>query len=244
MKTLDVSSFPLPLCGRGRGPLQGNGRVREPRTRRAWLPHPALRATLSRARERVLPVLLVLLLSACAPDASQYDYRQRFPIGISRHDAVAVVHDPLTNADAVSIDALGREYLRRGAGPVTVKAATTAFADDIAARLGVPVTAIVAPGDTAEIRVPVWVADLPQCGSFDHQPTPDWSNTDTANFGCATQRNIGLMIQNPADLVRPRESTGRDANRAADVLDKYRKGMPTGSAKEEAPSSTASSVGK
>ena len=100
-----------------------------------------------------------------------------------------------------------------------------------------------APG-LAMVTVPVWGADLPDCGSWLWEPNPDFSNRDTANFGCATQRNIGLMVQNPADLVRPRGTSDRDGSRAVDVLDKYRRGASTNSAKEDTGGSSASQIGK
>jgi len=47
------------------------------------------------------------------------------------------------------------------------------------------------------------------------------------NFGCATQRNLAAMIDNPADLEQPRsESPAYTARRTA-AFEKYRKGTPT-----------------
>jgi pilus assembly protein CpaD len=51
------------------------------------------------------------------------------------------------------------------------------------------------------------------------------------------------MLQNPADLVRARDSSGRDANRAADVLLKYGKGQATSSEVEKQSSGSTSTVG-
>lgn len=59
----------------------------------------------------------------------------------------------------------------------------------------------------------------------------------------AVERNRALMVQNPADLLRARPSSGRDGNRAADVLGKYGRGEATGSAPEALSAGSVSSVG-
>ncbi|HEU4660243.1 MAG TPA: CpaD family pilus assembly protein [Pseudolabrys sp.] len=49
------------------------------------------------------------------------------------------------------------------------------------------------------------------------------------NFGCATQRNLAAMVDNPADLVQPRGETPAYEPRRAVAIDKYRKGTnPSG----------------
>jgi len=55
-----------------------------------------------------------------------------------------------------------------------------------------------------------------------------WS--DHAAQPSAVERNRAMMMQNPADLLRAREASGRDGNRAADVLARYGRGEATGSA--------------
>lgn len=44
------------------------------------------------------------------------------------------------------------------------------------------------------------------------------------NLGCASQRNLAAMVDNPADLVQPRGETPAMASRRAIMMDKYRKG--------------------
>ncbi|MDA8233122.1 MAG: CpaD family pilus assembly lipoprotein [Magnetospirillum sp.] len=211
--------------------------------------------------------LLVGVAACSSADLAEQDYRQHYPVGVANHTAVAVVTQPeagrpFSAQDAMALEQIGKDHLRRGSGPVTVtvapssggadaKAAAQAFGERVAAAIRVPpadVKVVVAAGtaqrpDTALVEAPVWVAEIPECGNFDTQPTPDWQNGSSPNFGCATQRNIGLMVQDPADLVRMRESSGREGSRSADVLDKYGRGVATGSAKEAGGSSNISNVG-
>jgi pilus assembly protein CpaD len=64
-----------------------------------------------------------------------------------------------------------------------------------------------------------WPTDLgPAADSTDFSNRPYW------NLGCATQRNLAAMVDNPADLVQPRgEQPAYEARRSV-AIDKYRKG--------------------
>jgi pilus assembly protein CpaD len=70
-----------------------------------------------------------------------------------------------------------------------------------------------------------WPADLgPSFKSGDIENRPYW------NLGCATQRNLAAMVDNPADLVQPRGETPPYAPRRSVTIDRYRKGEnPSGS---------------
>src|ERR1700675_2290913 len=52
-------------------------------------------------------------------------------------------------------------------------------------------------------------------------------NKQYYNFGCANQRNLAAMIDNPADLVQPRSESPAYTARRTEEFDKYRKGNPT-----------------
>jgi len=69
-------------------------------------------------------------------------------------------------------------------------------------------------------------------------------NKSYENFGCATQRNLAAMIDNPADLEQPRsESPAYTARRTA-AFAKYRKGESTATAYPEADKAKLSDTGK
>jgi pilus assembly protein CpaD len=92
----------------------------------------------------------------------------------------------------------------------------------------------------APIRVsfPIYVADIPKCGqAWDDLAQP--KNFVATNFGCATAANIAAMTANPADLIFAQPPTPADAGRRTIVLEKYRAGEITSSAREASASSRA-----
>jgi pilus assembly protein CpaD len=64
------------------------------------------------------------------------------------------------------------------------------------------------------------------------------------NFGCATQRNMASMIDNPSDLVQPRPETPAYTARRTAGFEKYRKGEPTTTVYPEAEKAKLSDTGK
>ena len=74
---------------------------------------------------------------------------------------------------------------------------------------------------------------------------PEYSeNKPYHNFGCATQRNLAAMIDNPSDLAQPRSETAADTARRTTAFDRYRKGNPTTTTYPEAEKAKLSDTGK
>jgi pilus assembly protein CpaD len=69
-------------------------------------------------------------------------------------------------------------------------------------------------------------------------------NRSYHNFGCATQRNLAAMIDNPADLEQPRPESPAYTSRRNIGFDKYRKGMSTATSYPEADKAKLSDTGK
>ena len=69
-------------------------------------------------------------------------------------------------------------------------------------------------------------------------------NKQYHNFGCATQRNLAAMVDNPADLEQPRPETPAYAPRRDIAFDRYRKGNPTTTTYPEADKAKLSDTGK
>jgi pilus assembly protein CpaD len=67
-------------------------------------------------------------------------------------------------------------------------------------------------------------AHVEGCGAWTANLDNDPKNRNYGNFGCATQANLAAIVENPLDLVYPREVSPADAGRRYQVLDSYRKG--------------------
>jgi pilus assembly protein CpaD len=52
-------------------------------------------------------------------------------------------------------------------------------------------------------------------------------NKEYYNFGCATQRNLAAMVDNPSDLEQPRSETAAYTARRTAAFEKYRRGEST-----------------
>ena len=72
-----------------------------------------------------------------------------------------------------------------------------------------------------------YVVTVPECRNWYYESSHDPLNRSHPNFGCATHRNLGLIIANPADLVEPRMAQSRDATRDNLVIQQYRAGEVT-----------------
>ena len=76
------------------------------------------------------------------------------------------------------------------------------------------------------------VASAGPCGMWPHDlgATLDREHSDNLeywNFGCAAQRNLASMVDDPSDLVQPRGEAPAYNARRTTVLDKYGKGQST-----------------
>lgn len=71
-----------------------------------------------------------------------------------------------------------------------------------------------------------------------------FENKPYYNFGCAYQRNMAAMIDNPSDLVQPRPETPAYTFRRTVAFEKYRKGNPTTTTYPEADKAKLSDTGK
>lgn len=209
----------------------------------------------------VLLAVVSLGIAGCDPaNLAEQDYRIEHPLTAEKHMAVAVFDGPTLSAfDHDRLKAVAAESVRRGAGTVEIAVETDPgsegqakiLSEQIAAALRFEGVQAVDPhlkieaglSLKAEVRAPIWVAVVPTCGTFERGVNPDHTNAPNSNWGCSIQRNTALMLQNPADLIRARQSSGRDANRSADVLGKYDRGEATSSAIELQSSGSTSSVG-
>jgi pilus assembly protein CpaD len=71
-----------------------------------------------------------------------------------------------------------------------------------------------------------------------------YDNKPYYNFGCAYQRNMAAMVDNPSDLVQPRSETPAYTQRRTEAFEKYRKGSTTATIYPEAEKAKLSDTGK
>ncbi len=99
----------------------------------------------------------------------------------------------------------------------------------------IAVEAYHASGRDAPLRLSYmrYVAEAPNCGQdWSENLARTYQNTPYPNMGCAAQRNLAVMVANPADLLGPRTMTSRDSNRRDDMYGKYVKGSTLGASDE------------
>jgi pilus assembly protein CpaD len=101
-------------------------------------------------------------------------------------------------------------------------------------RLNYPkITAVVGPCG-------VWPEDL----GTSIKDTSYFENKPYWNLGCANQRNLAAMVDNPEDLVQPRAETPAYTARRTEAFEKYRKGNTTATSYPESERAKLSDTGK
>jgi pilus assembly protein CpaD len=66
----------------------------------------------------------------------------------------------------------------------------------------------------------------PRCGDWSEDVGLNPERLPYANFGCATQRNVALMVANPRDMVQPQAEAPRSSERRSVSWNGYT--SPTG----------------
>jgi pilus assembly protein CpaD len=103
---------------------------------------------------------------------------------------------------------------------------------------------------TIRLSYPRLAAVAGPCGLWPEDIGPSaknkswFENKQYYNFGCASQRNMAAMIDNPGDLAQPRPETPAYTLRRSEGFEKYRKGSPTTTSYPEADKAKLSDTGK
>ncbi len=86
---------------------------------------------------------------------------------------------------------------------------------------------------------------FPDCPDWKKSPVTTYSNMVPANFGCSAAVNLGLMIDDPRDLVRGRDSRQSNTERSGKVISDFIAGTtPSSSSSSASSSSSSSSTGQ
>jgi pilus assembly protein CpaD len=211
------------------------------------------------------------VVTASIPD--DYRHRHPIAIEEADRSVVIFVgkaRGGLSASQRADVMGLAQIWVREGTGAVVAdvpvgtpnaRAAAAAF-QEIQATLaagGVPRRGIKLryyhpddPGTLATIRLsyPKISAVAGPCGLWPEDLGPSALNNDYSenkpyyNFGCATQRNLAAMIDNPSDLVQPRPETPAYTMRRSAAFEKYRKGNTTTTVYPESDKAKLSDTGK
>jgi pilus assembly protein CpaD len=187
------------------------------------------------------------------PDAPP-DYRMRHPItiteaprtlqffiGANRTSLTAMQRaQVLAFAETWKSEATGGVLIDLPTGTTNQRAAAAASHEvqSILAATGVPPGAMLVrsypagPATLGTIRItyPKITAQSGPCGIWPEDIGPTYNrdyfeNQQYWNFGCASQRNLAAMVENPSDLVQPRPETPAYSPRRTTVVEKYRQGQ-------------------
>jgi pilus assembly protein CpaD len=184
-----------------------------------------------------------------------FDYRHRHPIVINEGNQTVELfvgsrRGGLTPAQRADVLAFAQTWKRESSGGIIIdmpagtsnqRAAAESLPEirAILAAAGAPPNGVYVrpyrPADpralaTVRLHYPKMTAEAGPCGMWpeDLGPTLDAvyrENRPHWNHGCATQRNLAAMADNPADLVQPRGEAPVYAARRTVVLDRYRPGQ-------------------
>lgn len=212
---------------------------------------------------RFIVITAALALSACASgDRAQLTARtpselwtDKVQVDKQPESLLLGVHaDGLSPNQSAAVAGFVETWMRAEGGEITVQAPTGANPRMVAAvqsaliAQGAPTRSItLASYDPAgNARAPIIVVydrysvRTPRCGENWENLTRTRNNEAYNNFGCAVTANMAAQIANPEDLLHPRETTRVDAQRRATVLEKYRQGQVTSSARDDQANGTIS----
>jgi pilus assembly protein CpaD len=176
----------------------------------------------------------------------------------------------LSASQRADVTGLAETWLREGTGAIVVdlpvdtpNAAAAADAlreiQSMVAAAGVPPRGIVIhryhpenPRQMATIRLnyPKISAVAGPCGLWPEDLGPSiknktyFENKSYYNFGCASQRNLAAMVDNPSDLAQPRSETPSYTTRRTEAFQKYRAGATTATNYPEGEKAKLSDTGK
>lgn len=193
--------------------------------------------------------------------------KQTHPITVDTQAASLMVHvapdsNSLTDDDIGRLKSFALHYRNRGNGPMVMSIPTGAPNRGAASRAAAEVETLLddmAVGSNrlrlSHYRASGAASDAPLILSFTQyvatpSPCGNWSedmaynprNTRSANFGCASQNNLAVMVADPGDLVAPRGVAPSDAQRRDVVLERYRAGETTQTERAEEESGASSQV--
>ncbi len=203
-----------------------------------------------------------------------YDYKQRHPITLQEGKRMVELFVSkrlagLTPAQRSTVGAFAYNWHRDAGSGIDIRVPSSpgndrGFGETVAeirailVEAGVPPSRIIVrpsrPADPSQLMPIVLaysriMAAAGPCGRWPNDLGPGAgieydTNEPYWNLGCAMQRNLAAMVEEPADLVQPRGEAPAYMARRSVMLDKYRKGEDSTTQYRDNEKAKISDVGK
>jgi len=198
----------------------------------------------SSAALKFCAIAFALGLGACDLPKRPADYREAHSIGVQPETrTLSLVSrletEPLSPEDQFAFDSFVRDFHMRASGPVGIQVPTNSASgverksriermQELLVNAGVDRRMIRElpmeneKGSAATISFATYKVSVPECGDWTAESGYNWANRRSPNYGCATQRNLGLTVANPNDLKGTQTMDRYDGNRGASVIETFR----------------------
>lgn len=102
-----------------------------------------------------------------------------------------------------------------------------------------PVTTGAVPQGSVRVVVTRASAHVPGCPDWSSKSSINFTNSTSANYGCATNSNLAAMVADPNDLIKGSSDAGYDPSTATRAIKTYREKPPTGAGELKQTSTSA-----
>ena len=218
------------------------------------------------ATSTLLPLAVLVALAACSIPPDTADYRGNFPVTAKKVTfALDVQVDKggaISGPEIRRIRGFAREFKRRAQTPMFINtpSSMSATADDGAYHLrhqliqhGLTAGSISIRQAGSEPKTAGqyflsfngFAVRVPRCGDWLGETGFNRIGTGKGNFGCAFQRNFGLMLADPGDLVESRPAGLRTGQEIDRIVGAFREGQATDTMpSDDQTGATVSTVGE
>jgi len=212
----------------------------------------------------VASMVMAAALAGCHSSGEE-DYTDRYRIEAQMKTFRAEIPMPQvlpdgSGADIAMLPGFMEDYDRRARSPMRVQIPANPTPRDRQAALmllnwlkGRGVDTVLMPSQFYDLppadgyvglSFDAYVAVVPNCEDWSGAAGFNPSNLPHTNFGCAYQRNIGLMLSDPGDLEQARPTGPVDTARQRLVVEKYRAGAATGAVRPRGESGSVTGIGE
>ena len=179
-----------------------------------------------------------MVLAGCQDPEFPADYRQAFPLVVSKETVSLPVNFSsgglnLSGQAALDFERFVVDYHNRGRKALMIETGVGKTARSgaekarkLLMKAGVSSAEISiargGPGGGVMLTFAAHKVKLPECGDFSAKMSTNWTNIREPNFGCAFQRNLGLMVRDPGDLKKSQTMSGADGPKSSSTINSYR----------------------